>query len=176
MERIAVGPGAPLLGMGELYSLGPIPEEVMAPFISRRARASGKHLPLAAARHIYSLAGGVPNDVQRLAYEAFSSPVETIDEPVVENALRSVISHRAVDYEDMVTRLAAGQQRLLKALAKEPRSSLYSREFMNEVDLANSTSIRRALDALTDLELVARRGQTWVVADAFFRGWLAANA
>jgi len=176
MERIATGPGAPLLGMGEVYSLGPIPEDVMANFLSRRARAAGKHLPLAVARRVYELAGGVPNDVQRLAYEAFSWGGERLDEAVVDEAMQRVISHKIVDYEETVTRLAPGQQRLLKALAKEPRSSLYSREFLNEVELANSASVRKALAVLTDLELVARRGKDWVVADAFLRGWLAANA
>jgi len=45
---------------------------------------------------------------------------------------------------------------------------------MNEVDLANSGSVRRALEVLTDLELVTHRGPAWVVADAFFRTWLVA--
>ena len=174
MERIATGPGAPLLGMGEVISLGPIAEEVMATFLPRRSRSSDKSMSAAVARRIYQLVDGVPNDVQRLAYEAFLQAGEAVTEDVVQAALQSVVAHRALDYEETFTRLAPGQQRVLKALAREPRAALYSRDFMNEVDLANSGSVRRALEVLTDLELVTHRGPAWVVADAFFRTWLVA--
>jgi len=174
MERIATGPGAPLLGMGEVISLGPIAEDVMATFLPRRSRSSDKSMSAAVARRIYQLVDGVPNDVQRLAYEAFLQAGEAVTEDVVQAALQSVVAHRALDYEETFTRLAPGQQRVLKALAREPRAALYSRDFMNEVDLANSGSVRRALEVLTDLELVTHRGAAWVVADAFFRTWLVA--
>ena len=173
MQRIATGPGAPLLGMGETFSLGLIPEDIMVPFLTRRARSAGKHMPLPVGRLIYEAVDGIPNDVQRLAYDVFAQGGDRLDADEVEAAIKRLVSHRAVDYEESFVRLAPGQQRLLKALARQPRSSLYSRAFMDEIELANSTSVRRALDALEDLEQVAFRSGKWTVADAFYRRWLA---
>jgi hypothetical protein len=172
MQQLAVGPAAPLMGMGERITLGLIPEEQMTGFLSKRARAGGKLLAAEDAHLIFELVDGIPNDVQLLSYDAFLGAADVVDRPTIETAMARIISHRAVDYAESYSRLAAVQQRVLKALAREPRAAVYTRSFVNEVDVANANSVRRALDALENVELVTRRGQDWTVADAFFRGWL----
>lgn len=172
MQRIAVGPGAPLMGMGEHISLGPVPEDAMVPFLLKRARVGGKQLTTAAARRIFALVEGIPNDVQRLAYEAFELAEQTIDEALVDSAMERVVSHRALDYEEKFTQLAPTQQRVLTALARYPGMPVFGREFVAEVDVANHSTVRKALAVLEDDELVARRSGEWVVADTFFRSWL----
>jgi len=172
MRRIAIGPSAPLMGMGERFTLGLVPQEAMVGFLVRRARSAGKQLSVQVARHAFHLVDGIPNDVQRLAYEAFFLAPGAIDEATIDAAMSSIVGHWAADYEETVTRLAPAQQRVLRALAREPRSAINARSFVDEVDVANANSVRRALTALEDEELVARHGTTWVVADAFFRSWL----
>ena len=174
MEKLAVGPGAPLLGMGERISLGPVPQTEMVQFLCNRARDGGKDMPHDAARAAFAAVDGIPNDVQRLAYEAFSLAGDAIDAAAVELALARIVSHRAVDYEESFTRLAPVQQRVLRSLARQPRSDVYSRSFLEQVDVANANSVRKALEVLSDLELVTQHRAEWTVADTFFRQWLAA--
>lgn len=175
MGRLAVGPAAPLLGIGERITMGPVPEDKMAPFLRRRARQAGKAMSDEVARLIFDTVDGIPNDVQRLAYEAFFVAEQEIDAATVRTAAARIVSHRALDYEESFNRLSPAQQRLLKALAREPTAAIYARRFLDVVDVANASTVRKALDVLTDLELVAKRGPTWVVSDAFFRSWLASG-
>jgi len=175
MERLAVGPGAPLLGMGERISLGPVPEAEMVAFLRGRADAAGKTMAEPVARSLYHAVDGIPNDVQRLAYEAFLLAGQHIDAATVELAIGRVVGHRAIDHEESFSRLAPVQQRVLLALARMPRAHIYGRQFLDDVQVANANAVTKALGVLEDLELVTRHGAEWVVADAFFRIWLTAH-
>ena len=172
MERLAVGPGAPLLGMGERITLGQVPEAEMARYLVARAKHGGKRMAAGAAHALFAQVDGVPNDVQCLAYEAFALAEGEIDLDTLDQAMARIVGHRSIDYEESYARLAPVQQRVLRALARQPRAEVYSRSFLAEVDVANANAVRKALDVLTDLELVARRASEWTVADAFFRAWL----
>jgi hypothetical protein len=127
-----------------------------------------------AARRIYEAVDGIPNDVQRLAYEAYLLPDKQVDLATVDAALERVVQHSAIDYEESFARLSPAQQRILLALARAPREQVYGREFLTEIDVANANAVTKALDVLSDLELVARHGRLWTVSDAFFRAWLTA--
>ena len=175
MQKLAIGPGAALLGMGERISLGPVPRAEMVQFLCARAQQGGKHMSESVAAAAFDAVDGVPNDVQRLAYEAFVVAVEVIDAEALEVALSRIVSHWAMDYEETFERLAPVQQRVLRTIARQPRSQVYSRAFLEEVDVANANSVKKALEVLSDLELVARHGSEWRVADAFLRRWLTAG-
>ncbi len=172
MRRLAIGPGAPLLDMGERISLGVISPGVMCPFLIERCAASDVKLSPDAARLVYDLVDGVPNDVQRLAYEAFLLADDAVDVALVHAALGRVVGHRAIDYEELFSTLAPSQQRVLRALSRGPVEAVYSKQFLDLVEVANSNAVRTALTALEQRELVVRHGKAWTVADAFLREWL----
>ena len=172
MHRLASGPGAPLLGMGERISLDVIDPTAMTDHLVARAGAAGKPMTRPAAELIYAAVDGVPNDVQRLAFEAFVVAEGRIDEEVVSIALERVVGHQAIDFAELYERLAPTQQRVLRALAREPTSAVYSSAFLHAVDASNSNAVRAALDVLGSRELLRRRDGDWVVGNAFLRAWL----
>jgi hypothetical protein len=175
MRELSQGPGAPLLGMGERISLDVIPIREMTAFLRARASAGGKPMTEETATSIYRCVDGVPNDVQKLAYAAFLQADAHIDQEAVARGLAQLVSLEAIDYVELLDECSPSQQRLLKALAREPREHVYSSEFMLEVDVSNANAIRKALDALQRRELVRRDpGRRWTVANPFFRAWLAA--
>src|SRR5256885_2823097 len=53
MERLTRARGAPLLGMGETFDLGVVPETEMTAHLAARARQGGKRLTRADARALY---------------------------------------------------------------------------------------------------------------------------
>ena len=172
MHRLASGPGAPLLGMGERFVLDVVGEDAMTRYLMERATAAGKPMTRGVAELIYSAVDGIPNDVQRLAFEAFHLAADVIDEEVVAIAVQSIVSHQSTDYGELFERLAPTQQRVLRALAADPTASVYSAAFLRETDITNPNSVRAALDVLEGRELVRRRDGTWLVSNAFLRAWL----
>lgn len=172
MEQMVADRGAPLYGLAERLALDVLPGDVMADFLRRRAAAGGKSMTLAAATRVIELAGPVPNDIQHLAYEAWGVAGRAVTVADVEAGLALTVEHEASSYADRFGSLAAGQRRVLVALAASPTQEPYGSSFVRGTGLANASSVARALEALQGAELVVRRATTYVVADPFFAAWL----
>jgi hypothetical protein len=172
MHRLASGPGSPLLGMGERIDLDIVPEVAMTRYLIDRAITAGKPMPEAVAALIYAAVDGIPNDVQRLAFEAYQVANDVVDEEAVAIAMQRIVSHQSTDYAELYERLAPTQQRVLRTLACEPTSAVYAAAFLRETDVNNPNSVRAALEVLDGRELVRRRDGVWVVTNAFLRAWL----
>lgn len=176
MERLVTSERAPLYGMAQKLALGPIPDEIMVPFLRHRAEAGGKAMADKTARLVVGLAGPVPNDIQHLAYESFEVAGRRIDTAAVTDGLDQAVAHEASTYAELFAARPPGQRRVLVALAAGPASLVFSAAFARSVALAGSNSVKRAVDALDEDELVARREGRPAVADPFFAAWLKAAA
>jgi hypothetical protein len=172
MERLTLDRGAPLYGLAERLSLDVLPEGVMSAYLRDRARAGGKAMSAEAASRIIELAGPVPNDIQRLAYETWGHAGRTVTVEAVHAAMASAIQHEASQYAELYGKLSPGQRRVISTMAAAPVSEPYSAEFARSVGLATGTSVRRALEALTAEELITRRQGRYQVFDPFFAAWL----
>lgn len=176
MENLTKGSGAPLHGMGERLVLDVVPEEPMVAYLQRRARAAGKRLDKPTARLIYGSADAVPNYVQQLALAAFeaSGGGDRIGEDDVLVGFETVVDREASTYAQQFEDLggAPAQQRMLKALARQPTASVYARAFLDAVGVANANAVTTGLRSLDGRELVVRKGRVWDVADPFLRRWL----
>lgn len=173
MEQLVSAESAALYGMAEPIALGPLPEDVMAAHLRSRAATGDKSMSDPVARLIVALAGPVPNDIQRLAYETYDTADDaSIDEPAVHAGLAAAAAHDAASYAERYEILSPGQRRVLSALAESPTEHPASAAFLAQTALANPSSVKKALDVLEEAELVARREAALVVADPFFAAWL----
>lgn len=172
MERLVSAEGAPLYGMAQKLALGPIPEHVMARFLCNRAVAGGKLMTEPTAGLTVGLAGPVPNDIQRLAYEAFEVADQMIDDGAVNAGLAQAVAHETATYAEMFASRAPGQRRVLAALAAGISHPLFSAAFAKSVGLAGANSVKKAIDSLDADELIANRDGRWQVADPFLAAWL----
>ena len=171
MESLVLAKGVPLYNMLERMSLGPISEEDWVPFLLRRARLGGRPFADDATAHgLWDNAGPVPFDVQQLAHESFNQAGDYIDRRAVEVATSELVHHQAADYARVFERLSPGQRRVVKVLARGPRTT-GSAEFAREVELANAASVGRAVQALVTSELVVRREAGCAVDDPFLVAW-----
>ncbi|MGH9083400.1 MAG: AAA family ATPase [Acidimicrobiales bacterium] len=173
MESLVLARGAPLYQMAERLALGPIDQAEMAGFLRARSRVGGKPMTPGAAGRIRDLAGPIPYDIQRLAYEVFASAASAIDEGAVEDGLARVVAHEAESHAERFSRFSLGQRRALVVLAADggttrPQSAAFARA----TGYANPAGSAKALRSLAADETVVRRSGTWLVADPFFREWL----
>ena len=172
MEQLVVEREAPLFGLAQRMTLGPIPDDGMQAYLVDRAAAGGKPMAGEAAAHLLALAGPVPNDIQHLAYDAFETAGRSIDVAAVDAGMVNAVGHDASLFADALGRLAAGQARVLSAVAVAPPAEPYSAAFSRAVGLANASSVRKALGPLLEEDIVVRRDGRLVVADPFFAAWL----
>jgi hypothetical protein len=173
MHDLHTGPGAPLLGVGEILTLDLVPEADMVAFLRHRSAAGGQEMTEEAARLLFGRARGVPAYVQRLAYEAFDSNGAVIDAATVERAVATVLKRERQYFEVIYEDLAPNQRSLVRALAVEPARSITSREFLDRSGLRADSSAQRALQALEASEKVELGPHGWQVTDPLFALWLA---
>jgi hypothetical protein len=173
MERLVIAGDAPLFKMADQLALGPLPDEVMLRYLRRQARRGGRTLLADAAAHLVALSGPVPNDIQRLAYEAFDAASDDgIHIGDVDRGFGLAVAHQSALYADRFEALAPGQRRVLDVLARQPTVEVYAAGFARRAGLATAASVDKALASLEAAELVVRRAGTWSVADPFLAGWL----
>ena len=173
MHELHSGPGAPLLGVGEILTLDLVPEADMVAFLRHRAAAAGREITDSAARMLYAGARGVPAYVQRLAYEAFESEGAVIDDGAVERAVATVLKRERQYFEVIYEDLAPNQKAMVRALAVQPERSITSREFLDRSGLKADSSAQRALQSLDAAEKVELGPDGWQVTDPLFALWLA---
>jgi uncharacterized protein len=177
MHDLHSGPGAPLLGVGELMTLDTVPESDMIAFVQSRSEIEGKRMTEGAARLLFNLARGVPAYVQRLAFEAFEvAERKDIDEAAAEVAVDTVLKRERQYFEVMYEDLAPNQRNLIRALAAQPEKSPTSRDFLDRARLRADSSSHRALSALESAEKVELGPDGWQVSDPLFALWLAREA
>ncbi len=173
MHELHAGPGAPLLGVGEILTLDLVPEADMTAFLRHRSASGDKEMTEGAARMLYARARGVPAYVQRLAFEAFESEGKVIDEAAVERAVSTVLKRERQYFEVIYEDLAPNQRSMVRALAAAPARSITSREFLDRSGLRADSSAQRALSSLEASEKIELGSEGWQVTDPLFALWLA---
>lgn len=176
MEDLVAAPTSALYGMAERITLGPVPVEVMVPYLRERAQTGKKPMSDAVAHRLVDLAWPVPNDIQRLAYEAYDAAARVIDDEAVMTGLERAVQHEAATYAERYERLSAGQRRVVSAIAVDPPAEPYSAAFVARTGVANASSVSRAVEAMREDEVLDERDGVLVVADPFFAAWLREHA
>ncbi len=175
MEELVFSRRAPLFGMAERVALGPIPAGEMASFLVDRASVGGKELAPDAAAQIIELAGPVPNDIQRLAWETFNIAGRQMAPRDVTRAFQEGVDRESSMFADRFAELTAPQGRVLIGVAGgSPTTQLFSVAFARSVGLASGASVKRAIEVLERTEVLARDpvDRRLVVADPYFAAWL----
>lgn len=175
MHDLHAGPGAPLLGVGELMTLDLVPEADMIAFLVRRAEAEGKRMTEGAARLIFTRARGVPAYVQRLAFEAFEAGEINVDEDVSERSVTTVLKRERQYFEVIYEDLVPNQRLLARALARQPAKNVMTRDFLDRSGIRSFSSIQRSLATLEEAEKVELGAEGWQVSDPLFALWLASG-
>lgn len=172
MEELVFARHAPLYGMAERLGLGPIPDEEMVAFLESSAQQAEKPMRDDAAPWIVELAGPVPNDIQRLAWEAYNLAASEITRDVVARAFEEGVAHESNVFADRLAALTPAQARVLMGIAEGRDVPLFSARFARDAGLASGASVKRAVEALQSADIVVRRDGGYRVVDPYFAAWL----
>jgi hypothetical protein len=173
MDALVLSRGAPLHNMAERLALGPIDEPVMVRYLVDRARHGAKEMTEAAAERICELAGPVPYDIQRLAYEVFDRAGDRIASSDADDGMSGVIRREDPNFTDGLSRMSIRHRRVLVGISVRRRvDQPYTAEFARDVGYAGPPGVRRAIEALCADETLSQQRGGLVVADPFFAEWL----
>ena len=103
-------------------------------------------------------------------YEYGSSGITKL---LVDEVIQELIEEQAMAYQNYCAWLTENQQMLLLAIASESLvSSPLSQQFISTHHLPATSSVKTALKALVDKQLVSKTPKGYFVSDRFFAKWL----
>jgi len=153
---------------GKPMSLGFIPKEEFAAFISRKFEESGGSISEDAIECALNVTEGHPYYTQQLCYGMWFISKNVKDASLVEKAMREILAHEQVNYLKIWDGLSIPQRRLLTGLAREEHPNVYSADFIDEYTLKTPSRVQRALESLESKGIIDENKIT----DIFFREWL----
>jgi hypothetical protein len=166
MQRLFNDSNEPFWRSARHMELGPIPAESFARFIHERFASTGRHVDAEAVTRILATTGGQPHATQELCYALWDTG--TFD-AALDRVLRAEHARFTLVWDQ-----ASGVQRLvLQALAAEDTTSITAVDYRRRHGLPGSSSVQRALDALTGAELVFRDAPgAYRIVEPFLAEWV----
>lgn len=125
--------------------------------------------------HLYDKVDGQTWYVQALLSRLYSYMDFTpgVTPPLIDNAIEELVNEQEVAFEDYYASLTTNQATLLQAIAREGGvKSPLAQTFIKKHRLPALSSIKTALKALIDRQMVCQYGGRYIVYDRFFAIWL----
>jgi WD40 repeat protein/AAA+ ATPase superfamily predicted ATPase len=133
--------------------LPPLPQEEAIQFVIEQFGSGGKACPRDIASKIIDVTHAYPFYVQRLSGEIFTlSKNNEIGEQELQEGVRKMLDEEGRSFANVESHLAAGQKRLLRAIAKEPTDSLYAIDYQRKHRLGSLSTIQAAIKKLLTLD------------------------
>lgn len=173
MYEIFGSPKRPFFQSTSMLSLEPLHEEIYYDFASRFFMARKHELTREAFHYLYEKFDGYTWYMQSILNRLYEHEKSVTHIDQVNEAVLSVLADKSSQYETFLTFLTDNQASLLKAIAKEGLvAQPQSQEFIGSHHLPSASSIKKALDVLTEKELVYRTAKGYIIYDRFFDIWL----
>ncbi|HSK17121.1 MAG TPA: ATP-binding protein [Gaiellaceae bacterium] len=175
LEQIFEDENEPFWRSAKRLEIGPIATGEFARFVRERFEETEKGVDDEALARLVEATGGHPYATQELAYFLWElvprghvAKLRDVEE-ALGGALRSEHNHFAKLWDDA----PQAQRLLLLALAEEPFRTVYSTDYAQRHDLPSTSTLQRALGALTAKEVVGRDAEgVHRIVEPFFTDWL----
>lgn len=126
-----------------------------------------------AFHYLYSLVEGHTWYVQTILHNLYRDGIKSIDEGSVKDVVKTIIGEAVPSYQTLYNLITPMQADVLKAVAKERQvTEPNGSGFMSKYSFLNSSSVRYAIDALIEKELIYENEGTYSVYDRFMGMWL----
>lgn len=173
MSDMFLSPERPFYQGAQIVNIKEIDEQAYYNFSNEMFQKRGQELPETVFRYLYQKVDGQTWYVQATLNRIFSNQHEEISEADVDMAILELIDEQEVAFENYYSSLTANQAALLVAIAKEQRvKSPMAQIFISRHHLPALSSIKTALESLSDSQFIYQYNGEYVVYDRFFSMWL----
>ncbi|HOJ16370.1 MAG TPA: ATP-binding protein [Caldisericia bacterium] len=155
-----------------LYPLKEIPEEEFMSYIIKKFEDSKKICPKDTTKYIFEAVQGYPYYVQKLSSLAWDITEKVCEIETARKAYEILIKMESIDFEGVWSNLALGQKALLKAIAFEPTSSPFTKEYLRKYGLSLGGA-QKAIKALLLKDLIEKTdSKIYRLTDPVMADWL----
>lgn len=173
MEEMFLAANRPFFQSSMVMTLQSIDKAAYLDFANNMLADVPCVIPADVFDYIYSQAKGITWYVQAILHGIYEHLGEAVDKRLVDTVVDEQIDEQATSYQNYLAWLTENQQALLRAIASEGvTGSPLSQEFIRSHSLPAPSSVKTALRALADKQLVSRTPEGYVVSDIFFGMWL----
>ena len=174
MEEMFLSANRPFFQSSLVMSLPCIAKSRYLSFANRLLSSQKREIDVDTFTYIYSQADSVTWYVQAILHGIYEHRDEHINKDLVDEVIQELIEEQAMAYQNYCAWLTENQQLLLLAIAKEQIvSSPLSQQFIITHHLPATSSVKTALKALVDKQLISKTPKGYFVSDRFFAKWLA---
>ena len=173
MQEMFLSANRPFFQSSLVLSLPCIEEPVYRKFANRLLSSQHRVIDESVFSYIYQQSGSVTWYVQAILHGIYEHGSYGITKSLVDEVIQELIEEQAMAYQNYCAWLTENQQMLLLAIASESLvSSPLSQQFISTHHLPATSSVKTALKALVDKQLVSKTPTGYLVSDRFFAKWL----
>lgn len=173
MTEMFLSANRPFFQSSMVMSLPCIEETAYLAFANRLLAPQGREIDTETFSYIYTQADCVTWYIQAILHGIYEHAEEAINKDLVNDVIQELIEEQAMSYQNYCAWLTENQQLLLLAIAREQLvSSPLSQQFILTHHLPATSSVKTALKALVEKQLVGKTPRGYLVNDRFFAKWL----
>lgn len=173
MSQIFHSPDRPFYQSTVSMGLEPLHEEIYYAFARRFFEEKKGTFGEDIFHHIYQRFDGVTRNIQLILNRLYETEKHVAKQEQADEAIRHIVNRNSMQYEELIGFLTDNQLSVVKAIAKEGLvASPQSSEFIRKYELPGASSVKSALDGLTDKDIVYRKAEGFIVYDRFFELWM----
>lgn len=173
MSQIFYSPERPFYQSTVSMGLDPLHEEIYYDFACRFFENKKGSLSQDVFHYVYQRFEGVTRNIQLMLNRLYETERHVTKTEQVDETIRHIVNRNSMQYEELIGFLTDNQLAVVKAIAKEGLvESPQGADFIKQYDLPGSSSVKTALDVLTDKDIVYRTSAGYIVYDHFFAIWL----
>ena len=173
MEEMFCSPQRPFYQSTQLMELNPLHEEIYFDFASRFFEAKKGSFTRELFHSLYQRFDGYTWYIQAVMHRLYEQEKHVSTESQLSDAILFQINTMSSYYQTLTTFLTDNQFSLLKAIALERIvSQPQSMDFIQRYSLPNASSVKSALEVLTNKDLVYHTSEGYIIYDRFMGLWL----
>lgn len=173
MEEMFLAANRPFFQSSMVMSLQSIDKDVYLSFANNLLKEEKRKIDKDAFNYIYNLSKGITWYIQAILHGIYEHHKDDIDKELTNTVVQELIEEQATSYQNYLDWLTENQQSLLLAIAAEGTvKSPLSQDFIRSHELTAPSSVKTALKALANKQLITKTPKGYSVSDLFFAMWL----
>ena len=173
MSDMFLSPERPFYQGAQIVNIKEINEEVYYRFANAMFQKRGQVLPESVFHYLYNKVDGQTWYVQTILNRIYSNQPVDIANTDIDWTISELINEEEVAFENYYSSLTSNQAALLLAIAHEQHvKSPMSQTFISKYRLPALSSVKMALNSLTENQFIYQYHDGYIVYDRFFAMWL----
>ena len=173
LENMFASANRPFYQSTQILNLYEIQESSYYQFASEKIEAHRQHMPADVFEDLYQQLAGHTWYIQMVLNRLFESGWKQITKLLIDKALNEIVDENEATFQTFMRLITPAQARLLKAIAQEGTvQQALGSLFITKHQLGATSTVRSAIQALVEKELVLDYQGAYQVYDRFFALWL----